>query len=174
MSSTLDACFQTAEATATKDLETREKEVSQEESELSEQRDRLEAERALDFFEELGSSAVETEALKLAMRSEANPEDEEPLKPYNDMLHTLEELRNEATSLQDSITKLTESPPSDDASKPASGDASEAHSQVSNIFASCLPVIRARIANLSLAQDLIDTALENISLSLRMESMGLA
>lgn len=87
---------------------------------------------------------------------------------------TIEELRTEATSLQYSITKLTESPPTEDATKPVSGDASEAHSQVSNIFASCLPVIRARIANLSLAQDLIDTALENISLSLRMESMGLA
>lgn len=87
---------------------------------------------------------------------------------------TIEELRNEATSLQDSIIKLTESLPSDDTTKPTSGDASEAHSQVSNVFASCLPVIRARIANLSLAQDLIDTALENMSLSLRMESMGLA
>ncbi len=32
---------------------------------------------------------IETEALKLAMHSEPNPEDEEPLKPYNDMLHTL-------------------------------------------------------------------------------------
>ena len=53
-------------------------------------------------------------------------------------------------------------------------ETTEAHSQVSSVFASCLPVLRARIANLTMAQELIDTALENVSLGLRMESMGIA
>ncbi|KAF9478392.1 hypothetical protein BDN70DRAFT_879996 [Pholiota conissans] len=233
MTSTLDACFKGAEAAATNDLETRTKELSEEESELAEQRDRLEAERALDFFEELGTGSfakeapeimqlfhthgdscarVETEALKLASRNGPDPEDEEPLKVYNDMLQVLEELHNEATKLHASISKLTEVPPpqlpqaqalpatvtehaqsTTKAGEPAgpesetapntdapsalntttTAETSAAHSQVSSVFASCLPVLRARIANLTMAQELIDTALENVALGLRMESMGI-
>lgn len=55
----------------------------------------------------------------------------------------------------------------------ALADASSPHSQIVGVFAACLPILRARIANLSLAQELVDGALENASLSLRMESMGL-
>ncbi|KAF8204667.1 hypothetical protein BJ912DRAFT_939024 [Pholiota molesta] len=199
MTSTLDACFKDAEVAATHDLETRAKELSEEESELAEQRDRLEAERAIDFFEELGSGTfakeapgimqlfsshgdscarAETEALKLAMRNGPDPDDEEPLKAYNDMLQVLEELQHEATSLQDSITKLTESPEdatvNTDANATTVAETTAARSQVTSVFASCLPVLRARSANLAMAQELIDTALENVSLGLRMESMGIA
>ena len=150
MSSTLDACFKSAEAAATvrdypspiavhpltcllfvkNELETRAKELTAEESEIADQRDRLEAERAIDFFDELGSDVVsarlliiiamlrfsypflliqfakdapaimqlfhshgesctkiENEALQLA--NHPDPTDENPLKPYNDMLHDL-------------------------------------------------------------------------------------
>jgi hypothetical protein len=78
MSSTLDACFKGAETAATvcdypspivmhpltclffvkNELETRAKELTAEESEIADQRDRLEAERAIDFFDELGSDVV--------------------------------------------------------------------------------------------------------------------
>ncbi|KAF8969353.1 hypothetical protein BDZ97DRAFT_1915316 [Flammula alnicola] len=203
MSSTLDACFKGAETIAINDLETRARQLTEEESEIADERDRLEAERAIDFFEELGSDTfakdapaimqlfhshgdscarVETEALKLAMRSTPDAASEEPLKVYNDMLHDLEELQNEATSLQNSITKLTEGSSSTtetatdgaDGASSSAADASAARSQVTGVFASCLPVLRARIANLSMAQELIDTTLENVSLTLRMESMGLA
>jgi len=76
MSSTLDACFKGAEAAATvrdsftdchasadlfiakNELETHAKELAAEESEIADQRDRLEAERAIDFFDELGSDVV--------------------------------------------------------------------------------------------------------------------
>jgi len=40
------------------ELETRAKELTAEESEIADQRDRLEAERAIDFFDELGSDVV--------------------------------------------------------------------------------------------------------------------
>jgi hypothetical protein len=40
------------------ELDTRAKELAAEESEIADQRDRLEAERAIDFFDELGSDAV--------------------------------------------------------------------------------------------------------------------
>lgn len=52
-------------------------------------------------------------------------------------------------------------------------DAFSPHSQITGVFAACLPILRARIANLTLAQELVDGGLENASLSLRMESMGL-
>ena len=75
MSSTLDACFKSAETAANvslqagsfqlqyiniyfsfqKDLESRTKELELEESTISEQRERLEAQRAIEFYDELGS-----------------------------------------------------------------------------------------------------------------------
>jgi predicted negative regulator of RcsB-dependent stress response len=177
----------------------------------------------MQLFSSHGDSCAraETEALKLAMRNGPDPDDEEPLKAYNDMLQVLgaplypcisllaltsfdtvttEELQHEATSLQDSITKLTESPSSPtatadptasstaaaaaaaaedatintDANTTTAAETTAARSQVTSVFASCLPVLRARSANLAMAQELIDTALENVSLGLRMESMGIA
>ncbi|KAF9567417.1 hypothetical protein CPC08DRAFT_703305 [Agrocybe pediades] len=195
MSSTLDACFDNAETTAKNDLEGRAKELAAEESETADKRERLEAERAIEFYDELGSDAfatkapaimklfhshgdacnrIETEALKLAMRDAPDPPEDEPLKVYQDMLSDLEELHTEATSLQESIIELTESTATstDEASQQAE-DVSSARSQVTGVFSACLPVLRARIANLSMAQELIDSALENVSLGLRMESMGL-
>ncbi|KDR84082.1 hypothetical protein GALMADRAFT_236726 [Galerina marginata CBS 339.88] len=199
MSSTLDACFKGAEAAATNDLETRSNEVAAQESEISDQRDRLEAERSIEFFDELqldpfvkeapaimqqfqshGDSCtrIEKEALKLATRSAPDPPEEEPLKVYQDMLRDLEGLHNEATDLQSSIMKLTEAPPpaaetTGEEARLTATDSSSARSQVSGVFAACLPVLRLRISNLSVAQELIDLALENVSLGLRMESMGL-
>lgn len=92
-----------------------------------------------------------------------------------------EQLHDQATTLQDSIIKLTENS-SASTTENASAETeattitpevSSARSQVSGVFTACLPVLRARLANLSMAQELIDSALENASLSLRMESMGL-
>jgi len=200
MTSTLDACFKDAEAAATADLGTRAAQLSAEESEIADQRSRLEAERSVEFFDELASdpftkdapaimqsfhshgnacTRIETEALKLAMRDAPGEPEDEPLKVYHDMLHNLEELQDEATRLQDSITQLTQTPvpttavPDGDNADSNAEDASSARSQVNGVFAACLPVLRARIANLSMAQELIDSALENVSLGLRMESMGL-
>lgn len=89
-----------------------------------------------------------------------------------------EALQKEATNLQSLLTKLTnttttEEPTDGNAASPTIVDASSPHSQIVGVFAACLPILRARIANLSLAQELIDGVLENASLSLRMESMGL-
>jgi len=53
-------------------------------------------------------------------------------------------------------------------------EANMAREQIISIFAACLPVIKARIANLSLAQDLVDSNLENASLSLQLKSLGIA
>lgn len=50
---------------------------------------------------------------------------------------------------------------------------SEAHAQILGVFKACLPVLRARITNLSMAQELVDGAREKTSISLRMESLGL-
>jgi len=105
---------------------------------------------------------IETEALKLSAHEPSNPNKDEPLKLYNDMLESLEALQKEARNLESLIIKLTNTPNVDDVD-----------SQVAGVFAACLPILQARIANLSLAQELVDSVLENASLSLRMESMGL-
>lgn len=92
-----------------------------------------------------------------------------------------EALQKEANNLESLITKLTSTPATTTVQEtvdgnPASattGDALSPHSQIIGVFAACLPILRARMANLSLAQELVDGVLENASLSLRMESMGI-
>jgi len=207
MSSTLDACFKSAEEAANKDLETWNKELATEEAEISEQRQRLDAQRAIEFYDELGSelflnevpaimqqfhshgnscAKIDTEALNLAACDQGNAEDDEPLRVYSQMLDDIEELQNEAASLQNSITRLTEQALAtpdksqkedegvngngDDSSSP---EANSARQQIISIFAACLPVLKARIANLSMAQELVDSELENARLSLQMESLGI-
>ena|SRR6266540_1982683 len=95
-----------------------------------------------------------------------------------------EKLRSEAAGLQDSISRLIERASATPDKAPTTGIVKEDHSddpnaeptarqQIVNIFAACLPVLTARMANLSMAQELVDSALENASLSLRMESLGI-
>lgn len=105
---------------------------------------------------------------------------------------TIEELQNEATNLQNSITQLTEralaTPDKSEKALDEGGNGSSgslnphdannpevnaARQQIINVFTACLPVLKARVANLSMAQDLVDSALENKRLSLQMESMGI-
>ena len=145
-----------------------------------------EAPAVMQLFHSHGISCdrIETEALKLSSHEPSNPNKDEPLKLYNDMLESLgrssirilqyivkngtnitEALQKEARNIESLIVKLTNTPNVD--------ETSVVHSQVAGVFAACLPILQARIANLSLAQELVDSVLENASLSLRMESMGL-
>ncbi|KAF9462016.1 hypothetical protein BDZ94DRAFT_1310037 [Collybia nuda] len=192
MTSTLEACFQTAEEAARKDLEARAKLVEEEESEIADQRIRFEAERAADLYDELATdlfakeapsimqtfmshgdacAQLEAEALQLATQGAIEPDEDAPLQVYNEMLDNLDTLHTEAVELESSILRLTSQRPDDQ--EPTSENNSTARSQILSVFAACLPVLRARISNLSMAQDLIDGAQENLSISLRMESLGL-
>ncbi|KAF5387682.1 hypothetical protein D9615_000750 [Tricholomella constricta] len=144
---------------------------------------------------------VEAEALHLATHGAREPDEDAPLRVYGAMLDSLEELHTEAVGLEASIVNLTlttTTPESGSGPDPFAGpdpgredqgqdlDANEgkniegesdadssARTQIVGVFAACLPVLRARIANLSMAQELIDGAQENLSISLRMESLGL-
>ncbi|KAJ2917479.1 hypothetical protein MD484_g2922, partial [Candolleomyces efflorescens] len=125
---------------------------------------------------------------------EEDQEDEEALlQVYHDMLSELDKLHTEAVELEDSILKLTKISLSSLSDPPESTDESTGHdrgdedsagetsttqtqsprSQIVGVIAACLPVIRARKSNLLMAQELIDSALENLSITLRMESLGL-
>ena len=94
----------------------------------------------------------------------------------------LEQLREKASMLESTISRLAgqsgkEQTPTaivfdEDGDKPTNPKHA-AHSELKRVFAACLPVLRARIANLTMAQDLIDNAQENISISLRMENLGI-
>ncbi|KAG6856997.1 hypothetical protein H0H87_011091 [Tephrocybe sp. NHM501043] len=135
---------------------------------------------------------AEAEAMQLALQDvpavgtgdEYEDEDgdwDAPLKVYAEMLDTLESLHTEALSLEASILELTAIPlkhnhQSDETSEPSpipEQDESGAQAQIVGVFSACLPVVRARIANLAMAQELVDGAQENVSISLRMESLGL-
>lgn len=146
-------------------------------------------------------SRVEAEALKLAMSGSkpTNEEDEEALlQKYRDMLQTLgqpvpsqhlayladtehrispETLHAEAVTLEASIVELTNANDTADEGVAAGGldETTEptARSQILGIITSSLSVIRARIMNLSMAQELVDSALENLTIGLRMESLGI-
>lgn len=90
-----------------------------------------------------------------------------------------EKLQIEGTGLRDSISALIERA-SATSDKATEGIVSEdpnaeptARQQIVHVFAACLPVLTARMANLSMGQELVDSALENASLSLRMESLGI-
>jgi len=52
-------------------------------------------------------------------------------------------------------------------------DTDSAREQIMGVFVACLPVLHAQKANLTMAQKLIDSAQENLSLALRMESMDI-
>lgn len=143
---------------------------------------------------------VEAEALQLAMSS-PSIESEEPLHAFSAMMDKLEKLQKQGSQLESSIMRLTEQSSAFSNSLPSvksetllaetnatvgegetqdagkiqqlTEDANWGRDQLIGVFAACLPVLRARVANLSMAQELIDSAQENFSLALRMESMGI-
>lgn len=127
---------------------------------------------------------IEAETLQLAMAT-PNLESEEPLQVYNAMMDRLNDLQEQASELESSILSLTESNITSPVlvvspevgviknEKTKKEDTNSAREQIIGVFVACLPVLRARKANLTMAQELIDSAQENLSLALRMESMGI-
>ncbi|KAF8638598.1 hypothetical protein AX17_002139 [Amanita inopinata Kibby_2008] len=128
---------------------------------------------------------IEVEALDLVSNGPSTPDEDEPLRVYNEMLNDLELLQEKAVSLESSISRLagihrdeneaTDIPDKDKDSGPTDhpSAAAVAHAELRRVFAACLPVLRARIENLTMAQDLLDSAQENLSLKLRMEDLGI-
>ncbi|KAJ7098676.1 hypothetical protein B0H15DRAFT_772095, partial [Mycena belliarum] len=202
MSSTLDACFKSAEAAAEarpsfasppatylySDLAARETELAEEEADLSDQRVRLEAERRVEFYDELATdefasaapsimqaflahgdtcTQVEADALKLATRSAPAEEDYySPMRPYNALLDKLADLQRKEAQLHASIVALTQGDaPEDD------GDEPSARAQLMHMFAACLPLLEARGVNLQMAHELLEGAKENLAMSLHLESL---
>jgi len=142
------------------------------------------APRILHTFSLHGEACTKTEAEVLRLVSNAPvPQDEdEPLKVYTDILDDLERLLKRASLLEQSISRLAGivngklDTDGDVSGKNADELASPnlaARLELQRVFAACLPVLRARKANLTMAQDLIDSAQENLSISLKMEYLGI-
>ncbi|KAJ6515370.1 hypothetical protein C8R45DRAFT_207526 [Mycena sanguinolenta] len=192
MTSTLDACFKSAETAAEKDLAAREAEVAEEESEVSDQRVRLEAERKIEFYQELSTdkfataaptimqafiahgdacTALEAEALQLATGRDAPAEEDyySPMRPYNTLLDKIEEKQREQRELHASIVALTQ----DDGANILEEDTDQAsaRTQLVHVFSACLPVLHARAANLQMAHELLEGAKENLAMSIHLESL---
>ncbi|KAJ7682238.1 hypothetical protein DFH06DRAFT_972208 [Mycena polygramma] len=112
MTSTLEACFKSSETAAEANLAARSAELSEEESDISDQRARLEAERNVEFYEELSHdkfataapsimqaflshgdacTLLEAEVLQLATSQRTPVEDDHhsPMRPYNALLDQL-------------------------------------------------------------------------------------
>lgn len=132
---------------------------------------------------------MDAEALQLATQ-DPGPIDEDafdsPMQVFNDALDKLgghsvllelsisdlirlhtDELQAQASELESSITQITE---------PKEGfnieeDATKARSQLVPIFSACLPVIRARVANLTMAQELVEGAKQSLAMTLHLESL---
>ncbi|TFK70969.1 hypothetical protein BDN72DRAFT_765763 [Pluteus cervinus] len=147
------------------------------------------APRLMQLFHSHGDACeqAESEALKLAMRpaSEIDVDDDQPMKPYYDALDGLDKLHDEAIELEASILRIDgsdgdkhDSDDDDDTEEedqnPQSNvELDSANAQLVRVFAACLPILKARKANITMAQELLDSAQENLSISLRMESLGL-
>ncbi|KAJ7118566.1 hypothetical protein C8R43DRAFT_1091037 [Mycena crocata] len=193
MTSTLEACFKSAQTAAEKDLAARTNELSEEESDVSDQRARLEAERKVEFYEELSTdkfantapsvmqsflshgdacTLLEGEALQLATLIPSLAEDDySPMKPYNAMLDKLEALQRENAQLHASIVALTQEDDGMDTGGEEFDQQPSARSQIINVFSACLPVLQARAANLQMAHELLEGAKENLAMSLHLQSL---
>ncbi|KAK0230267.1 hypothetical protein IW262DRAFT_1453172 [Armillaria fumosa] len=191
MTSTLDACFKEAEATAKRDLETKTKELEAEEANISDERIRFEAERLIEFYDELASdkfakeaptimqnflshgdscTECESEALKIASQDfdldyTSGPS---PLTIFNSMMDKLgmSSILDEAIELKTRISDL-DPPGNDEENK----ESTAARTQIIPLFKACLPVLRARTANLAMAQQLIEGAKENYSMALHLKML---
>ncbi|KAK7062208.1 hypothetical protein R3P38DRAFT_2834071 [Favolaschia claudopus] len=193
MTSTLEACFKTSKAAAEKDIAAREAELAEEESDFSEQRVRLEAERRIEFYEELSTdkfttaapsvmqaftayeeecTTLESEALKLATSQRTPTENDDdyysPMRPYNALLEKIEQKQREQQELHASIVALTQD---DDINNLQQQEDDTARVQLLRVFSACLPVLQARAANLQMAYELLEGAKENLAMSIHLESL---
>jgi len=175
MTETLDACFNISTDTNNDQL-------------LGTMSDDMiaEAPRVIQIFLSHGDACtkIEASALDLVANGPNAGEEDEPLKAYTNMLDDLGQLQEKASMLESTIIRLADAAPSQDEKEQTGVESDKdgdkpphpkqaAHSELKRVFAACLPVLRARIANLTMAQDLIDSAQENLSISLRMEDLGI-
>ncbi|KAG6867480.1 hypothetical protein C0993_002303 [Termitomyces sp. T159_Od127] len=129
----------------------------------------------------------------IAQHHDADDDWDAPMRVYTETLDALDRLYAAALELEEAVLDLTGSPeaparedsdartaetaghcPAAETETEAEAEAeAEAQAQILGVFRACLPVLRARIANLAMAQELVDGARENTSISLRMESLGL-
>ncbi|KAJ3998337.1 hypothetical protein F5050DRAFT_1745532 [Lentinula boryana] len=125
-----------------------------------------------------------------------------PLREYNDVLDRLGTLQMEVFALESAILRLTvsttepsseksafisdssdDSPTSTQSSAEINDNApnipdstaqsAAARSQIAPVFKACLPIIRARGQNITMAQQLVEGAKQNLSMTVHLQSLGL-
>ncbi|KAJ3736165.1 hypothetical protein DFJ43DRAFT_990390, partial [Lentinula guzmanii] len=197
MASTLDACFKDAEETAKKDIKARSDALDTLEANISDERTRSEAERLIEFYGELSSdrfvkdapkimqsflshgdacTEIEAEALRIASQDLSNIDFDTmdimvPLREYNDVLDRLGTLQMEVFALESAILRLTVS--TTEPSSENTAQSAAARSQIAPVFKACLPIIRARGQNITMAQQLVEGAKQNLSMTVHLQSLGL-
>lgn len=133
-------------------------------------------------------SVAESEALKVATKEfDVNNDDDHPMDMFNIMLDRLgmssslnivayhlispiiDGLLQETRFLQHAITQLISIDPY--ASFEGSSEATVARATIVPLFGSCLPALRGRKANLSLAQQLVEGAKEKFAMDIHLASL---
>ncbi|KAJ3798968.1 hypothetical protein GGU11DRAFT_862319 [Lentinula aff. detonsa] len=125
-----------------------------------------------------------------------------PLREYNDVLDRLGTLQMEVFALESAILRLTVSTTESSSEKSAfmsdesddppttpqssaeindnapnipdsTAQSAAARSQIAPVFKACLPIIRARGQNITMAQQLVEGAKQNLSMTVHLQSLGL-
>jgi len=163
-------------------LHERAKELSEEEADIADQRVRFDAEHRVAVFEELATNPFSQElpkimqaflrngdicnktvgeALQIGTQSQKQLDDRPNLQLHNEILDQLERTHNETNRLEFSVVHLLDSVQL------------AADSPIRPIFAACLPVVRARAANLIVAQNLLKSSKDNLEITLQLKSLRL-
>jgi len=181
MVSSLEASAQAAELSAQSELDKRAKELAQSQAEIADGSARFDAQRKIAFFEELASNdtlshelpeimqtffqsadtcyAITSEALQIATQNQKQLDCRSSLRLHNDIIGNLEKAHNETSRLELSIVHLLDSVHL------------AINSTIRPILTACLLVLRARLASLTTAQELITSSKSNIEMTLQLESL---
>ncbi|KIM76413.1 hypothetical protein PILCRDRAFT_826424 [Piloderma croceum F 1598] len=181
MISSLETTFQAAELSAHNSLDERAKDIAGDEADIADQRVRFDAEQRLAFLQEFASNTlshevpdimrgflrngdtcdkVVAEALQVGMQSQKELIGNSSLPLHNEILDKLEHAQSEANRLESSFIHLFDSVQL------------AASSQIRPILAACLPILRARIANLTTAQSLVESSKDNLEMILQLERLA--
>ncbi|KAE9407232.1 hypothetical protein BT96DRAFT_914819 [Gymnopus androsaceus JB14] len=133
---------------------------------------------------------LEAEALRIASKDLSNIDFDSmivPLQEYNDVLDRLGTLLMEAFELESAILRLTVSTTSESESEAVESSETETkqpsedsklpnlnkvltRSQIAPVFSACLPIVRARAGNIAMAQQLVEGAKQNLSMTIHLEN----
>ncbi|KZT66047.1 hypothetical protein DAEQUDRAFT_730816 [Daedalea quercina L-15889] len=185
MSATLENSYAAAQRSAAAALEQRRVELSEEEADIADARVRFDAERLIDFYDELMTPQVASAVAALVQQFLAHEEAcsqtlaralwlvQEPanehlrITQFNGILDEINQLSDEATQLEYSIVAIV---PKEVERNVKTGDLPEQDSLLKRTLLALLPVVRARGVNLECARAVVQSGKNNLCVAMRLQS----